>query len=58
MSVIDEDEKLVDHRRKDVTTEIYKKRFNIKENDSLSSLRDTLLPKLMSGELNVNTITE
>ena len=32
MSVIDEDEKLVDHRRKDVTTEIYKKRFNIKEN--------------------------
>lgn len=25
MSVIDEDEKLVDHRRKDVTTEIYKK---------------------------------
>lgn len=34
------------------------RRFNIKENDSLSSLRDTLLPKLMSGELNVNTITE
>lgn len=32
MSVIDEDEKLVDHRRKDVITEIYKKRFNIKEN--------------------------
>ena len=34
------------------------RKFNIKENDSLSSLRDTLLPKLMSGELNVNTITE
>ena len=34
------------------------RRSNIKENDSLSSLRDTLLPKLMSGELNVNTITE
>ena len=34
------------------------RRFNIKENDSLSSLRDTLLPKLMSGELKVNTITE
>ena len=29
--VIDEDEKLVDHRRKDITTEIYQKVFNINE---------------------------
>lgn len=30
--VIDEDEKLVDHRYKDVTTEIYDKVFGVKEN--------------------------
>ena len=28
------------------------------EMERLSELRDTLLPRLMSGELNVNTITE
>lgn len=30
--LIDEDEQLVDHRKKDLTTEIYKKFFNIDEN--------------------------
>ena len=29
---------------------------NLKENDSLISLRDTLLPRLMSGELKINEI--
>ena len=29
---------------------------NLKENHSLSTLRDTLLPKLMSGELEINNI--
>ena len=29
---------------------------NIKENNNLSSLRETLLPKLMSGELSVNDV--
>ena len=28
------------------------------ENHKLTKLRDTLLPRLMSGELNINTITE
>ena len=32
--------------------------YNDEENERLSKLRDTLLPRLMSGELNVNTITE
>ena len=31
---------------------------NCKENARLARLRDTLLPRLMSGELNINTITE
>ena len=30
---------------------------NIKENNNLSSLRDILLPKLMSGELSVNDVS-
>lgn len=30
--VIDEDEKLIDHRKKELTTEIYKKVFNVDEN--------------------------
>ena len=38
---------------------IYAKVRNIEsENSKLSKIRDTLLPRLMSGELNVNTITE
>ena len=32
--------------------------YNDEENERLSKLRDTLLPRLMSGELYVNTITE
>ena len=36
---------------------IFKKIWaNQSENEKLSSLRDTLLPKLMSGELDVSTI--
>lgn len=27
---------------------------NLQENQNLSQLRDTLLPKLMTGELNIN----
>ena len=34
------------------------KKINEEENKKLSSLRDTLLPRLMSGELSINTITE
>lgn len=38
---------------------IYTKVRNIEfENSKLSKIRDILLPRLMSGELNVNTITE
>ena len=38
---------------------IYAKVRNIEsENSKLSKIRDILLPRLMSGELNVNTITE
>lgn len=38
---------------------IYTKVQNIEfENSKLSKIRDILLPRLMSGELNVNTITE
>ena len=32
-------------------------RVNIEENKSLAALRDTLLPKLMSGEIDVSDIT-
>ena len=31
-------------------------KYKDKENDHLASLRDTLLPRLMSGELKVNEI--
>ena len=29
---------------------------NLKENDMLEQLRDTILPKLMSGELKINDL--
>ena len=46
-------------RFEEICRNLFKARmYNNKENERLSKLRDTLLPRLMSGELNVNTITE
>lgn len=42
---------------KDITFPIYEKiGFLCQENDRLATLRDTLLPKLMSGEIKVNEV--
>lgn len=46
-------------RFEEICRNLFKARmYNNKENERLSKLRDTLLPRLMSGKLNVNTITE
>ena len=43
----------------DTLAALYKRMAEVlQENDRLTCLRDTLLPKLMSGELKINTITE
>ena len=43
----------------DTLAALYKRMAEVlQENDRLTCLRDTLLPKLMSSELKINTITE
>lgn len=49
------DEKL--HRFESIASALFEQRLNLQhENQGLSELRDTLLPKLMSGELDVSNL--
>ena len=55
--VIPDDETLIKFEK--ITSILFEKHFaNCQENQNLANLRDTLLPKLMSGEIEVNNIEE
>ena len=48
-----EDIEIFDSIARDITKKIF---ANCQENEALKQMRDTLLPKLMSGELDVSNI--
>lgn len=56
MTVSDIDMNLVNDFNDNVTTLFINIGENIKENQKLTQLRDTLLPKLMSGEIDVSNV--
>ena len=54
MEILIPDEGIVSRFENTLSSLFNKMNFNNKETDTLTQLRDTLLPKLMSGELRVN----